>query len=120
MNLKISKPWFVENSKIPVILSFFAPITISAITLGPIVFSRDKMSDTTKNHEAIHWQQYIELGIIGFPILYVLFWLFGYAKYRDGKLAYAMIPFEQEAYEFESDELYLIKRKRYNWVKIKI
>ena len=35
--MKHWKPLFIENSKIPVWLSYIAPIDIGAITLGPIV-----------------------------------------------------------------------------------
>ena len=120
MNLKLSKPWFFENSKIPVWLSYFAPISIGAITLGPFVISRDEMSETTKRHETIHWQQYIELGIIGFVILYFAYWLFGMIKYRDGSIAYRQIPFEQEAYSNHEDTVYLLNRKRYHWWSYKV
>jgi len=110
-----SKPWFFENSKIPVVLSFFTPITIGAITIGPLVFSRDKISDRTKNHETIHWQQYIETGIIGFIILYYLFYFLNWLRYRDGEIAYYMIPFEKEAYDNDENFNYLKTRKRYSW-----
>lgn len=120
INLKLLKPWFFENSKIPVWLSYFAPIDIGAITLGPFVISRNEMSDVTKRHETIHWQQYIELGVLGFPVLYLLYWLMGLWKYRDGKVAYMMIPFEQEAYSNDEDFTYLVNRKRYKWWSYKI
>ena len=105
-------PLFYENSKIPVILSYFAPIEIGAITLGPFVFSRGVMSDVTKNHEAIHWEQYKELFIIGFLVMYLFFWVRGLIRYKDGKIAYAMIPFEQEAYACDQDMVYILNRKK--------
>jgi len=120
MNLRLSKPIFIENSKIPVWLSYLSPITIGAITLGPFVMSRGLMSDTTKTHETIHWQQYIELAIIGFPILYLAYWLVGLVKYRSGSIAYYQIPFEQEAYSNEENPYYVLTRKRWGWRKIKI
>ena len=120
MNLKNSKPIFIENSKIPVVLSFFSPINIGAITIGPIVFARAEISETTKNHESIHWQQYIETGIVGFWILYITYWLIGFVKYRDGDSAYVQIPFEQEAYENENDLNYALTRKRWSWKNYKI
>ena len=120
INLKNSKPFFFENSRIPVLLSYVSPITIGAITLGPVVFSRGEISDRTKRHETIHWQQYIETLVIGFPILYALFWVLGCIKYRSGKMAYAMIPFEQEAYSYDEHEYYLLNRKRYTWTKYKL
>ena len=120
MNLRLSKPLFVENSKIPVWLSYLSPIEIGAITLGPVVISRGTMSDTTKNHETIHWQQYIELAIIGFLLMYLIYWLIGLIKYRDGSKAYYQIPFEQEAYQNHDNPYYLITRKRYCWRKYSI
>lgn len=114
--LRNSRPWFFENSKVPVVLSYLAPITIGAITIGPLVFSRDEMSDITKNHESIHWQQYIETGIIGFIILYYTFYLWNLLRYRDGELAYYMIPFEKEAYDNDNNLEYLKTRKRYSWL----
>ena len=120
MNLKLSRPWFFENSKIPFWLSKVAPIDIWAITLGPVVVCKGEMNEQTKRHETIHWQQYIELGIIGFPVLYLIYWLVGLWKYRSGKIAYAMIPFEQEAYGNDMDIGYLYKRERYNWWWYKI
>ena len=120
MTLKLSKPWFIENSNIPVYLSLISPIEIGAITLGPFAVSRGEMSETTRNHETIHWQQYIDTGIIGFPILYFFYWLRGLIKYRDGGMAYMMIPFEQEAYENDDHAFYLLNRKRWNWFWRKI
>lgn len=111
------KPWFFENSKIPVLLSTIAPIEIGAITIGPFVFSRGEMSDVTKNHETIHWQQYIETGIIGFVILYYSFYLYNYIKCRNGSLAYYSIPFEKEAYDNHEDMDYCLTRKRYSWLR---
>ena len=111
-----SRPWFFENSKVPVFLSHFTPITIGAITIGPLVFSRGEMSEVTKNHETIHWQQYIETGIIGFIFLYYLFYAINFIRYRDGELAYYMIPFEKEAYDNDNNLDYLETRKRYSWI----
>ena len=65
------KPFFFENSKLPVILSKFAPIDINAITLGPFVFSRGVLSERVKRHETIHFQQYIETLFIGFLLIYL-------------------------------------------------
>lgn len=113
---KNSKPWFFENSKVPVILSKFAPIEIGAITIGPLVYSRGEISDITKNHESIHWQQYIETGIVGFIFLYYYFYLVNWIKTRDGKLSYLTIPFEIEAYQNDENLNYLETRKRYSWL----
>ena len=78
--LKDSRPLFFENSRVPVILSYLAPIEIGAITIGPLVFSRGEMSDETKNHEAIHWQQYIDCGVFGFIVLYYAFYFWNWTS----------------------------------------
>ena len=118
--LRLSKPRFIEFSKVPVLLSKISPIDIGAITLGPFVFSRVSIPEKTRNHETIHWQQYIETGIIGFLLLYALFWLIGFIKYKDGEKAYYQIPFEQEAYENDDNKYYLVGRRRWCWRKYKI
>ena len=110
-------PIFVENSKVPVVLSKLSPIDIWAISLGLFVFCRGEMSEETKNHETIHYRQWVELLFIGFLILYPLFWIVGLIKYRNGAYAYRMIPFEQEAYENDQNLDYLDNRKLYSWVK---
>ena len=116
----MSLPVFIENSNIPVWLSYISPIDIGAITLGPVVISRGTMSDITKNHETVHWRQYVETLIFGFLILYPVFWVIGMIKYRDGAEAYRKIPFEQEAYENQGNPEYLESRKLYTWVKYSI
>ena len=50
--------------------------TYVAITIGPLIFTkRESLSDVTINHEAVHWEQEKETGIIGFYILYVVFFI---------------------------------------------
>ena len=108
-------PIFYENSKLPKLLSFFAPITIKAITIGPLVFSDGEMSDITKNHERIHWEQYKELYIIGFLVLYFYYWLVGLRKHKSGSKAYLSIPFEREAYANHEDMTYTLRREKQGW-----
>ena len=110
-------PVFIENSALPVVLSRIAPINIWAINLGLFVFCRGELDEQTKNHETIHYRQTIELLFVGFWLLYFIFWVVGLCRYRNGALAYKMIPFEQEAYSKEKDLEYLSHRKRYSWVK---
>ena len=115
--MKSWKPIFIENSRIPVWLSYLAPIQIGAITLGFIVLSRGVMNEQTKRHETIHYQQFLETGFIGFLLLYFWDYLLGYAKYKIGSVAYRQIRAEREAYMFDSQEDYLEKRKRWVWIK---
>ena len=118
--MKLWEPKFIENSKIPVILSKFAPINIGAITLGPVVISRGKISERTKRHETIHYQQYLETGFIGFLILYLWYFICACYTYGYSKEAYKRIKFEQEAYDNQDDLSYLKNRKRYNWIRYKL
>ena len=111
--MKHWKPLFIENSKIPVWLSYVAPIDIHAITLGPIVICRGEMDETTKRHETIHFQQFLELAFIGFIFLYFGWWALNLLKGQKGDEAYFNIPFEKEAYQNHDDENYLENRKRY-------
>jgi len=114
--MKNWKPIFIENSRVPVWLSYLAPINIGAITLFFLVFSRGQMSNETKRHETIHFQQMLETFVVGFLVLYLWDYLRGYIKYRDGKTAYFCIRAEQEAHHMASLPEYLGKRKRYEWI----
>ena len=112
---KLWEPWFVNNGKVPVVLSYLAPITIWAISFGPFVWCRGEINKTTKRHETIHFQQQLEMGFVFQWILYGLFWLVGLVRYRSGSVAYRENPFEREAYSNEKKYTYLEKRKRYAW-----
>ena len=110
-------PVFVEDSKLPVFLSKLAPIEIWAISLGFFVFCRGKLSLGDKIHETIHYRQWIELGIVGFMVLYPAFWFFNLLRGMGGEEAYRKIPFEVEAYENDSDIGYIFRRKPYAWAR---
>ena len=110
------KPIMFENSRVPALLSKVAPIEIEAITLFPFVFSRGKMSEETKRHETIHFQQYLETGIIGFLALYLWDYMISLTKGVKGPEAYRNIRAEVEAWENDSKEDYLQTRKRWAWI----
>jgi hypothetical protein len=107
------KYYIIENSWIPKALSWF--IDIWAITLYPFIICRGKLDERTKTHEIIHLQQQKELLLIGFYLLYVGFWFWYLIRSRSSQLAYACIPFEREAYDNDSDWVYLLNRKPYSW-----
>ena len=115
--MKNWKPIFIENSKIPKWLSVFAPIEITAITLGFIVLSSGEMSEITKNHETIHFQQYLETGFVGFILIYLLDYLLNLLKFRDGTKAYLSLRAEKEAYNMHENLEYCQCRTRYMWLK---
>jgi hypothetical protein len=110
------KPIMIENSKIPVWLSYIAPIFISAITLGFIVFARGTMDEKTKRHETIHFQQFLETLFVGFLLLYIWDYIRGFIRYKNGSKAYENIRAEREAYDNDDDVEYLLNRKRYAWI----
>jgi len=112
MSLKYGK--VIENSKIPVILSWFIPIR--AITIWPFIIFRDKVDIETINHERIHIFQQKELLIIPFYLLYFFFWIKNKIKGQDNLEAYLNIPFEKEAYSNGNDLSYLLRRKRFSWI----
>lgn len=117
--MKNWKPFFIENSRVPVILSKIAPINIWAIAFGLWVWCRGEMSEKTKRHECIHFQQQLELGFALQWVIYAFSYLYHFAKggFSDGRKAYYDICFEREAYGNESDRDYLKNRKRYAWIK---
>jgi len=106
-------PIVIENSIIPRLLSVF--INIGAITLWPFVISRTKLNEPVLNHQKIHIKQQQELLLVGFYLLYVLYWLRGMWTYHDSYIAYHSIPFEQEAYEHENNLDYLSERPFWAW-----
>ena len=111
-------PIFFENSKLPVLLSYIAPIDIWAINIGPFVWCRGHLTESVKRHESIHWSQCKECLIFGYLILYVLFWLYYVVKLKgNGKAAYRASPFEMEAYRNEHVVDYIKTRRPYEWVR---
>ncbi len=113
------EPFFIENSKVPVILSKFAPIEISAITLGIFVFSRGVLPESTKRHETIHYLQYLETWFIGFLLIYVFDFLWCAIVKGKGftRESYLSIRFEQEAHHRDEEVDYLSRRKKFAWRK---
>lgn len=110
-------PWFYENSKVPIWLSYLSPLNINAITLFCLVYSRGTLSERTKRHETIHYQQYLETLVLGFLFLYLSEFLARWVWYKfDGKKAYRMISFEQEAHDKDDLVDYLSNRTRWSWL----
>ena len=115
--MKNWKPIIIENSRIPKILSFFALIEIGAISLFPFVFSRGVVSESTRRHETIHFQQQLETFVIFFYIIYLWDYLRSRIAGNTGKKSYRLIRAEKEAYENELDADYLKSRPRYSWLR---
>ena len=75
------------------------------------------MTDNNIRHEQIHTRQMCEMLFLPFYLWYVIEWLVRLIIYRDPKIAYKCISFEQEAYKYEGDINYLSQRKLFTWVK---
>ena len=112
------KPIVVKNSVVPRLFSWFFPV--SAITLFPFVFIIDEGDDSLILHEEIHFRQYLELLIVGFPIMYLFDFVSGLIKHKNVADAYHSIRLEQEAYRSESNPNYLQERKLYAWRRYKV
>ncbi len=121
--MKNLKPITLYNDKFLDSISWF--MEVGGIALFPVCILRERYRDGNGysvkqgkkilNHETIHFQQALELGVIPFYILYVLEWVIKLPFY--GSKAYYNISFEREAYDNDEDFTYLGIRKRYNWVK---
>lgn len=101
-------------------------MSASGMAIFPFIILKERYRDSedefwikankkTINHESIHFQQALELGVIPFYVLYVLEWLVKLPFL--GSKAYESISFEREAYDNDDDLNYLNNRVRYNWIK---
>lgn len=99
-------------------------MTPAGIAIFPFVILREKYRDGGEwwvergniilNHENIHFQQALELGVIPFYILYVLEFILKIPFY--GRKAYYNISFEREAYDNAYNLQYLYSRRKYTWI----
>ena len=72
---------------------------------------------TFMQHEQIHLIQQKEMLLLPFYICYLLFYLYNLCRYRNHNRAYRQIPFEREAYCYESEPDYLARRKLWAWIQ---
>lgn len=92
------------------------PLNHNAVVAWPFVFIHkdSEHNIVVINHENIHVAQYRELGIIGFPFVYLYQWL-KWACCGDEEYYYMGMTLELEAYLNQWDLDYLKKRKPYSW-----
>jgi len=113
------KPKFKKFNWLVKIITFNWPLAITLAPFGVYVNQKyrtlENVSEKTKNHESIHWQQQLELLIIFFYVLYLLEWIVKF--FADANNAYKNLSSEREAYTFDDDLNYLKTRKRYRWLK---
>lgn len=82
----------------------FPPRSFHAITIFPFVFFNGKpLTEREIRHEKVHLWQQAALLIVPFYLLYLVFWLYGLARYRNADRAYREIPFERSAYKLEKE-----------------
>lgn len=78
-------------------------------------YEGEPIRESTLNHEAIHTAQMKEMGYIFFYIWYFIEWLI--RLIINGRYAYYMLSFEQEARDNQYDKEYLTIREQYRWFK---
>lgn len=88
---------------------------VRGIMLFPFIIVIRKPNKILLNHERIHYVQCKELMILGFYVIYIAWFAAGILRYWSWSKAYQMVPFEKEAYFFQSDPQYLKNRKRFAW-----
>lgn len=95
----------------------FPPCRFHAITLFPFVFYNGQpLNGREVRHETVHLWQQAALLLVGFYVLYFVFWLIGLLRYRNRDRAYREIPFERSAYILESKSDVNPIRQSYHWI----
>ena len=107
----------IQHSKVPKILSWFAPIEIKAINLFGLIFVAGAIDAETERHERIHSAQYRETLYVILPALYILNFVVLFLLTLDDKLSYREICFEREARAHQNDPEYLQNRPRFAWIR---
>ena len=94
---------------------------VSGLTLYPFILLRYKTLKQDKrimNHERIHIYQQAELLVLPFYLIYLIEFIVGLIKYKNKRIAYLNISFEQEAYKHDVDLNYLKERKLWAWISL--
>lgn len=103
--------------KFPIVHLPFLPAAGMAIFPFVLIkFAALKKDKQIINHELIHLRQQIELLVLPFFIIYLFNYLINLIRYRNHDLAYRNIVFEREAYQNDSNHLYLKNRKFSAWI----
>ncbi len=89
------------------------------MAIWPFIVLRERSLSKDKvvmNHEKIHLKQQLELFIIGFFICYGIEFVIKRFSYKSNMETYRNLSFEREAYQNETDLLYLKKRKYLSFI----
>lgn len=104
---------------LPTFLRLIAGKYVNAMAVYPFIIVRNqevKESEVTIHHEKIHFRQQLELFIVPFYILYILFYIVYRFKGYNHFNAYMSIPFEREAYWNDTNLDYLKTRSFWAWI----
>ena len=104
--------------KFPIVRLSFLPA--AGMAIFPFIFIKYKGLKNNKqiiNHELIHLRQQIELLVVPFYIIYIIHYLVNLFQYKDHDHAYRNIVFEREAYDNDSDLVYLKTRRFFSWMR---
>ena len=97
-----------------------------AIAIWPRIFVKGDYQEHVVRHEEIHIKQQKELLLVGFFLLYAVFYaaLFVYITFSDWGLTFSQVcdkayrgnPLEREAYDHQGDPDYLDNRRHFAWI----
>lgn len=110
--------WFIAHllNGFPVVLGKW--FWYKGLALYPFIFFNSRhVTIKTITHERIHIEQQRELLVIFAYLWYLIEFIVRIIQYGNFYDAYRNISFEREAYENDTDEKYLFKRKRWAFIK---
>lgn len=103
----------IENKYLP--LPGFKAMNLFGLFL--FVRKGAKMSSEDINHEEIHSKQWQELLYIGFLLWYGIEYVIRLFEFKSFISAYKNISLEREAYDNQSNLMYLCNRKKFVFLK---
>lgn len=111
-----------------------------AMNIFGLILTKGELNELEKNHEAIHTQQIIEMGVFGFIVMFIYALFFGFSllwtflgasafyvwyalEYLFVRIfhnkqgdAYHDISLEEEAYQNDDNLDYIKNRKGFEWL----
>ena len=107
--------------------SWFPFRRYDAVAIWPRIFVKGECKEYVVRHEEIHIRQQKELLLIGFYLLYAVFYVYLFLKFAISDWgckiseicdkAYRANPLEREAYGHQHDPDYLDRRRHFAWIR---
>jgi hypothetical protein len=110
-------PIFFEHSKVPQLLSKFAPIEIGGISFFVFVWTKYSATEVLKRHETTHYLQQKEMLFVFQWLAYISMSVILTIWHRSTYLGYRKNCFEIEAYKHQHDPSYNSTRGVMAWIK---